>query len=74
VLITVGELSEAMADEAEKRAAELGRNMSIFRAKTREEGRDLLLPMLQEGDAVLLKGSRGMKLDEVAGAMRLRKM
>ena len=72
VLITVGELSEAIADEAEKRTAELGRKMSIFRVKTREEGRDLLLPMLREGDAVLLKGSRGMKLDEVADALRKR--
>lgn len=72
VLITVGKLSEAIADEAEKRAAELGRSVSIFRAGTREEGRDLLLPMLKEGDAVLLKGSRGMKLDEVAEALRRR--
>ena len=70
VLITVGELSEALADEALKRAEEIGRKMDIFRVKTREEGRDLLLPMLREGDAVLLKGSRGMKLDEVAEALR----
>ena len=70
VLITVGELSEALADEAVKRTAELGRKIDIFRVKTREEGRDLLLPMLREGDAVLLKGSRGMKLDEVAEALR----
>ena len=70
VLITVGELSEALADEAFQRTAELGRKMDIFRVKTREEGRDLLLPMLREGDTVLLKGSRGMKLDEVAEALR----
>ena len=73
VLITVGELSEAMADEAAKRAAETGRATEIISVRTKEEGRDCLLALLSEGDAVLLKGSRGMKLDEVAEALRHRK-
>ena len=72
VLITVGELSEAIADEARKRCEELGETKMIRSVRTREEGRDCLLGLLREGDAVLLKGSRGMKLDEVADALRKR--
>lgn len=65
VLITIG-----------KEAKEIGagasgsKTLTIRTFDTRDQGQEYLLSILSEGDAVLLKGSRGMGLDRIATAMR----
>ena len=72
ILLAIGEASEAMAEEATARAAERGRKLSVYSFRTKEEGQEKLFSLLRSGDAVLLKGSRGMGLDTVAKALRER--
>ncbi len=72
ILLAIGEASEAMAEEAAARAAERGRKLSVYSFRTKEEGQEKLFSLLRSGDAVLLKGSRGMGLDTVAKALRER--
>lgn len=61
-VITIGELSENIAREAIKG------NVPTFITKTNEEGFKTLKTILERGDVVLLKGSNGMKLNEIASA------
>ena len=68
VLIAVG--TEAAEIAAETRRA--GSRCEVYSVPTREEGQAVLLSLLTDGDAVLLKGSRGMGLDAVAKALRER--
>ncbi|MBQ6659953.1 MAG: UDP-N-acetylmuramoyl-tripeptide--D-alanyl-D-alanine ligase [Lachnospiraceae bacterium] len=68
VLITVGTEAEAIAAEVR----ESGARCEVYTASTKEEGQTILLSLLRDGDAVLLKGSRGMGLDAVAKALRER--
>lgn len=68
ILITIGTEAVAIADEASK-----GR-CTVLRAATREEGSEKLFGILRKGDAVLLKGSRGMGLDVIANKLREREI
>ncbi len=65
VLLTVGEEAKEIAREAGKKKGLLVRSFS-----NREEAGACLQELLQEGDAVLLKGSRGMGLDRLAKQVR----
>ena len=67
ILITVGEASKAMARAAEAAGRE---SLAVYAFDTKEEGTKKLQSLLRKGDAVLLKGSRGMGLDTVAKALR----
>ncbi len=58
-VITYGELSKFIADEAEKN----GCKAKCFDDK--EEMAEFLYENVKEGDAVLFKGSRGMKMEEI---------
>ena len=65
-LIAVGPHAEAYAKGA--MAAGLGHNQ-IVAALDAEEATVALLPLLREGDAVLVKGSRFMGLDRLVAAV-----
>jgi UDP-N-acetylmuramyl pentapeptide synthase len=61
ILFTVGERARLIGREAP------GRCRGHF--ESREALLDALLDVLQEGDTVLFKGSRGMKLEQVVDAL-----
>jgi UDP-N-acetylmuramoyl-tripeptide--D-alanyl-D-alanine ligase len=63
-LITVGELA-ALAGES---AAAAG--LQVTAATSPEEAAELLRPELRPGDAVLVKGSRGMQLERTVGRLQ----
>ncbi len=67
VLITVGEISKAIARGAadEKRA-------EVYSRDTVEEAVEFLKAFLRKGDAVLVKASRGMKFERITEAIELR--
>ena len=76
ILITVGTEARAIADEAEtalrEKACDDAGKLTVIRTTTKEEGRDALLSVVKPGDAVLLKGSRGMGMDAIAKVLRER--
>jgi len=59
VLITVGDYAKLFAESAEKMVP------NIHSLSSNLEASKLLNNIFEEGDAILLKGSRGMKLEEV---------
>ncbi|MBQ5488635.1 MAG: UDP-N-acetylmuramoyl-tripeptide--D-alanyl-D-alanine ligase [Clostridia bacterium] len=64
-LFTVGELGESIAQGAEKAGMK-----NVFRT-TRETAADDLKAFVREGDALLVKASRGMHLEEVVDKIML---
>ncbi len=64
VFITVGKLSNIAADAAKSRGFN---NKNIFICSTSEEAREILFNTIvcNEDDIVLVKGSRGMKMEEI---------
>ena len=69
-LFTYGALATEIARGA--REAGLPKNQ-IFVANSHEELAARLLEMLQAGDRVLIKGSRGMRMEKVTAALRISK-
>ncbi len=67
ILITIGKEAKEIATGASGKET-----LTIHSFGTREQGQEFLMSILSEGDAVLLKGSRGMGLDRIASAMRER--
>lgn len=65
ILVTVGEQAAYIAENAAKNS-----HISIKIMQDRELAKDYLLHTIRPGDAVFLKGSRGMKLDEIAAGVR----
>ncbi|MGB9803679.1 UDP-N-acetylmuramoyl-tripeptide--D-alanyl-D-alanine ligase, partial [Desulfofundulus sp.] len=65
-LITVGDLAGFMADGALE-AGMSGR--CIFRCLSRSEAARILKDLVQPGDVVLIKGSRGMRMEEIVQAL-----
>ena len=65
-LITVGELGRIIAQEA--RAVGLGAE-AVQAAATNEEAIALLRDLLAPGDVVLVKGSRGVQMEEIVQAL-----
>ena len=58
-LITLGSASRFAADEAEKAG------LAVTRCQTHEEAAQVLESLMAPGDALLAKGSRGMRLEQV---------
>ena len=67
ILITVGNLAAIVGREALASGKD---PRSVFMVATNEEAIRQLKDLLQPGDCVLLKGSRGMRMEEIVGAIR----
>lgn len=65
ILLTVGTEAKAIAKEAGKK-----KGIKVQSFDSREEAGEYLVKLLTKGDAVLLKGSRGMGLDRLAKQVR----
>ena len=72
VLVTFGELARIIAEEAQETASVDGRPLIVtsFGLDQREELIAHLRRELREGDTVLLKGSRGLQMEDVVMALR----
>lgn len=60
ILIAFGKLGEEIASGAMMEGME-----AVYSVKTHQEAADLLHKLLQPGDTILLKASRGMKLEKI---------
>ena len=60
ILLTVGEQARFLGEEAKKQGLS-----SVFSFSSNEEASAYLKSLLQKGDVVLVKGSRGMKTEEI---------
>ncbi len=67
VLITVGRLSLHLAESAQATGLDPGR---IFSFASSEEAADRMTSLIQPGDFILVKGSRGMKMDLIADRIK----
>jgi UDP-N-acetylmuramoyl-tripeptide--D-alanyl-D-alanine ligase len=66
VLVTVGELGRIIGQEA----LDVGLAAdTVHMVETKAEAIDLLRPLLRDGDKVLVKGSRGMAMEEIVSAL-----
>lgn len=66
-LVTVGQGAKPIAEEA---AAAGMPEANIFKFTTNRETQDFLSSFLRPGDVVLIKGSRGLHLEEISNALR----
>jgi UDP-N-acetylmuramoyl-tripeptide--D-alanyl-D-alanine ligase len=64
LLVTVGDLAALAADAARNAGVE------VVTTGTPEEAADRLLPLLQAGDTILVKASRGTALERTVGRLR----
>ena len=74
LVVTYGPLAEPIAEEARRAAARVdGRRPGVtsFALDQRGELVDFLLRELRDGDVVLLKGSRGLRMEEMVAALRV---
>lgn len=69
-LFTYGSLAEEIAQGAIDEGLPANR---VFKAKTHDELAANLLELLQKGDRILVKGSRGMRMEKVTDALRIAK-
>lgn len=69
VLVTVGQRAAWIAEEARSRGMPAERVISL---ETNDQAIDAILPLLQPGDHVLVKGSRGMQMERIIAALRQR--
>jgi UDP-N-acetylmuramoyl-tripeptide--D-alanyl-D-alanine ligase len=69
LLVTVGEAGQLIADGAVRRGMEAHRVLPVADAA---QAAELLRWLLRDGDFVLLKGSRGVKLEEIVHAFELK--
>jgi len=65
VLFTLGTLSREIAKEAKERGMR-----EVFSFEDKDELLDKLLSFYKQGDSILIKGSRGMKMEEIAEKVR----
>ena len=63
ILITVGDFSRYIARRAKERGMDLS---CVYHFESKREAAQLLDGLLKKGDVVLLKGSRGMRMEELA--------
>jgi UDP-N-acetylmuramoyl-tripeptide--D-alanyl-D-alanine ligase len=71
-LVTYGEMARIIADEAMATAEVDGRTLPVtsFGLDQRGDLVDFLRQELREGDTVLLKGSRGLQMEDFVEALR----
>lgn len=69
-LFTYGSLAEEIAQGAIDEGLPANR---VFKAQTHDELAASLLELLQKGDRILVKGSRGMRMEKVTDALRIAK-
>ncbi len=62
LLVTVGDLAEYIAEEAIVKGMSTAQ---VFRCKDNSQAIDVLHSSLKAGDVVLVKGSRGMRMEEI---------
>jgi UDP-N-acetylmuramoyl-tripeptide--D-alanyl-D-alanine ligase len=67
LLVTVGDRARWIAEEAAQ--AGLAANQ-VFHAVSNAEAAALIKPLIQSGDSVLIKGSRGMAMESIVGALQ----
>ncbi len=74
VLVTYGDLARIIAEEAATSAAAQGRRISIESwsegPDAKQQVADYLRSILKPGDVVLLKGSRGLRMEDIVGLLR----
>jgi UDP-N-acetylmuramoyl-tripeptide--D-alanyl-D-alanine ligase len=66
ILVAVGKSSRYIACEAEKRGMAAS---SVYYFEEKQQAAQLLDRVIQEGDVILVKGSRGMKMEELAARL-----
>jgi UDP-N-acetylmuramoyl-tripeptide--D-alanyl-D-alanine ligase len=66
-VFTLGDLAREVAEEARRRGLD-----DSFSFTDKEELVEELLPYLREGDCLLIKGSRGMRMEEIVEKLRIR--
>ena len=66
-VFTFGDSAREVAEEARRRGID-----DCFSFDDKEELVEELLPYLREGDCLLIKGSRGMRMEEVVEKLRIR--
>ncbi len=69
VLITVGPLSRHMAEGAQKQGLKAAQIVSF---ETSDEAADHVASLLEPGDLVFVKGSRGIKMDKIVESLKKR--
>lgn len=65
-LLTLGTLSREIAKEAKEKGVR-----EVFSFENKDELLDKLLSSYKQGDSILIKGSRGMKMEEIAEKIRI---
>ncbi|HZX20852.1 MAG TPA: cyanophycin synthetase, partial [Clostridia bacterium] len=65
LLVTVGEMAYWIALEAKKNGLE-----NMFTVSTNEDAIDILKRNIRDNDAVLVKGSRGMAMEEIVRSLQ----
>ncbi len=74
VLVTYGDLARIIAEEAATGAAVAGHRISIESwsegPESKQQVADYLRGILKPGDVVLLKGSRGLRMEDIVGLLR----
>ena len=65
-LFTLGTLSKGIAKKAKERGVR-----EVFSFEDKDELLDKLLSFYKQGDSILIKGSRGMKMEEIAEKVRI---
>jgi UDP-N-acetylmuramoyl-tripeptide--D-alanyl-D-alanine ligase len=66
VLVTVGELAKHIASKAKKNSKQL----SVFTYNDIDSAANQLTSMFQKGDVILVKGSRGMKMERLVERLK----
>ncbi len=68
VLVTVGVLSQHMAEGA--LSSGMGADQ-IFSFKNSEEAAEEILPLIQEGDLILVKSSRKIEIEKIVERLKM---
>jgi UDP-N-acetylmuramoyl-tripeptide--D-alanyl-D-alanine ligase len=66
VLVAVGHLGRIIGEEAQEAGMVPG---TVYQAETNAEAIDLLGTLIQPGDRILVKGSRGMEMEQIVAAL-----
>ena len=66
LLITVGETARLISEGARKKGM---KNSQVIECENNQKAIEVLSKQLQEGDILLVKGSRGLKMEEIVRAL-----